>query len=129
MNAVESDTRTWAMLAHLAALAGYVVPLGNVIGPLVVWLSKRDTMPFVDYHGRESLNFHITIAIGYVVLFLLAFLSVFLSIIMIGFLLMPLVILLIIGLGVFELVITIMAALEANRGNLYRYPFSLRLIS
>ncbi|MBN8798316.1 MAG: DUF4870 domain-containing protein, partial [Stenotrophomonas nitritireducens] len=52
------------MFAHLAALAGIVIPLGNLLGPLIVWLVKKDTMPFVADQGREALNFNITVFIA-----------------------------------------------------------------
>jgi uncharacterized Tic20 family protein len=62
--ALTSDDKTWGMLAHLLSLAGYIgIPFGNVIAPLVVWLVKRDTSKFVDYHGKESLNFQINILV------------------------------------------------------------------
>src|SRR5688572_10608492 len=55
------DDRTWGMLAHLAALAGFIVPVvGNIVGPLIVWLTKKEQQPFVDDQGKESLNFQIT---------------------------------------------------------------------
>src|SRR5688572_3569670 len=42
------EARQWGMFAHLSSLAGLVIPFGNFLGPLVVWLMKKDTMPFVD---------------------------------------------------------------------------------
>jgi uncharacterized Tic20 family protein len=55
--------------AHLSTFAGLVVPFGSVIGPLAVWLTRRDRDPFIDQAGREALNFGISIAIyGSVVL-------------------------------------------------------------
>src|SRR5262245_54589856 len=62
------DERTWAMASHLSTLAGYlVVPFGNIIAPLVIWLIKKDTMPFVDDQAKEALNFQITLSIVAVV--------------------------------------------------------------
>ncbi|MBN8769723.1 MAG: DUF4870 domain-containing protein [Stenotrophomonas nitritireducens] len=102
------------MFAHLAALAGIVIPLGNLLGPLIVWLVKKDTMPFVADQGREALNFNITV-------FIAAFVSGILTLVLIGFLLLIFV-------GIAWLVLTILAALAANKGEAYRYPFTLRLI-
>jgi uncharacterized Tic20 family protein len=108
------DERTWGMVAHLAALGFFIVPFGNIIGPLVVWLAKRDHSAFVAMHAKEALNFNITILIGGLVcLVLLAF--------SIGILFGAL-------LFVFWLVLTIIAALKANEGAAYRYPFTLRLV-
>jgi uncharacterized Tic20 family protein len=112
---VSKEELNWAMYCHLAALAGFVVPLGNVLGPLIVWLIKKDTMPLVDQQGKEALNFQITVLIACIV-------SALLIVVVIGFLL-----LLIVGIG--ALVLTIMAAVKVSNGQLdYKYPFALRLI-
>ena len=104
-----------AMLTHLLALCGFVgIPLGNIIGPLVLWLIKKDTMPFVDDQGKEALNFQISLTIY-------AFIAGLTVFILIGFVLLPIVL---IG----GLVLIIMAAIAANEGKTYRYPFTIRLI-
>ena len=56
---LSKDEKTWAMLCHLSAVAGFVIPFGSILGPLVVWLIKKDEMPIVDLHGKKSLNFQI----------------------------------------------------------------------
>jgi uncharacterized protein len=68
---VSSDERQWAMFAHLAALAGFVIPFGNLIGPLIVWQIKKNEMPFVDDQGKEALNFQITVCLAVLVCILL----------------------------------------------------------
>ena len=109
------DEQQWAMIAHLSALAGFVIPFGNVIGPLVVWLIKKDTMPLVDQHGKEALNFQITVMIA-------VFVCILLMLILIGIFLIVVV-----GLG--ALVLTIIAAVKVANGELdYKYPLTLRLI-
>ncbi|MFV1964993.1 MAG: DUF4870 domain-containing protein, partial [Pirellulaceae bacterium] len=61
---LSSDERQWAMFAHLAALSGYIgIPFGNIIGPLIVWMIKKDESSFVDDQGKESLNFQISMLI------------------------------------------------------------------
>ena len=102
------------MLCHLLSLFGLLIPLGYVIGPLVMWLVKKDESAFVDANGKESLNFQITVTIAAVV-------SGFLCLVLIGFLLLPVVI------GGW-LVLTIIASIKANEGKVYRYPVCLRLI-
>ena len=112
---VSKDEQNWAMGCHLAALSGFVIPLGNIVGPLVVWLIKKDTMPLVDQHGKEALNFQITVLLAVIISALLVF-------VLIGFLL-----LFVVGLG--ALILTIMATVKVSNGELnYRYPFALRLI-
>lgn len=105
----------WAMACHLAALTGFVIPLGNIIGPLVIWLIKKETMPLVDQHGKESLNFQITVLIAFLVCLVL-------TLVVIG-----LVLMFVVGIG--ALVLTIMAAVKVANGQTdYRYPWALRLI-
>lgn len=109
------DEQQWAMICHLSALAGFVIPFGNVIGPLVVWLIKKDTMPLVDQHGKEALNFQITVGIA-------ALVSMLLMLVLIG-------IFLLIAVGLGALILTIMAAVKVSNGELdYKYPWTLRLI-
>ncbi len=111
---IDLEQRKWAFFAHLSAFAGLVIPLGNLLGPLIVWQMKRYEMPFVSAQAKEALNFQITATI---VLSVCAMLVV----VIIGLLLLPVV-----GLGVVAL--TIIAAVNANEGKAYRYPFSWRLI-
>lgn len=86
----------------------------NLIGPLIVWLIKKDTMPFVDDQGKESLNFQITVTIAAIICGILVF-------VLIG---IPLLF----AVGIAALVLTIMAGIKANEGASYRYPFAIRLI-
>ena len=111
---VSKDEKTWGMFCHLAALGGYVIPFGNIIGPLIVWLVKKDEMPFVADQGKESLNFQITVAIAAVICFLLVF-------VFIGFVLLP-------ALAILDLVFVIIASIKANEGVAYRYPFKIQFI-
>jgi uncharacterized Tic20 family protein len=111
----DKEAQNWAMACHLAALSGFIIPFGNVVGPLVVWLMKKDTMPLVDQHGKESLNFQITVAIAALICLPLMF-------ILIG---IPLLFVVAIG----ALVFTIIAGIKVANGELdYKYPFALRLI-
>ncbi len=109
------DERMWGMLCHIAAFAGYVIPLvGGVVGPLIIWLIKKDEMPFVNDQGKESLNFQITVLIAIVICMIL-------FVVVIGVFLLPVV-------AVCNIVFIIIAAIKANAGEAYRYPFALRLI-
>ena len=110
----DKDERMWAGFCHLAALAGYVIPLGNIIGPLVVWLMKKDEYPLVDDQGKESINFQISILI-YVAI------SLVLLCVVVG-------IFLLIAVGIFGLVMIIIATIKANQGMRYRYPLTIRFV-
>jgi hypothetical protein len=108
------EENEWAMFCHLGGLAGYVVPFGNILGPLVLWLMKKDQSPLVDKHGKDALNFHISIMIYTLV-------CIPLCIVLIGF---PLLIMVSIG----SLVYTILAAVKANNGEHLNYPMTIRFI-
>jgi len=110
------DERTWAMLCHLSAMSVYIgIPFGNILGPLVVWLLKRDESSFVNEHGKEAINFHISMSI-YV------FVAGLLCVILIG---VPILFALIISSFVFMVI----AAVRANDGNSYQYPMTMRFLS
>jgi uncharacterized Tic20 family protein len=107
------EAKTWGMVAHLSALIGFTgVP--SVVGPLIVWAIKKDTMPFVNDQAKEAMNFNITVLIA-----ILVCIPTFC--IGIGFVLLPII-------GIAALVFMILAALKAKEGVAYRYPFTLRLI-
>ena len=111
---IDRDNRQMAMLCHLSSLATLVVPgVGSFLGPLLVWLLKRDRSEFIDKHGKESLNFQITV-------FILVF--AIMAIFIIG---IPLLV----ALGIYWFVFTIIASVKANNGEEYRYPFCFRILS
>ena len=110
----ERDERMFATFAHLGMIAGFVFPLGNIIVPLVIWLTQRDKSDFVDVHAKEALNWQLTVTI-------LAFGGVILLFLIIG---IPLLIML----GLACLVFSIIGAIKANEGKMYEYPFNLRII-
>jgi len=128
-----TDEKNAALFTHLASFGSLVFPFGNILGPLIVWLIKKDQSPFVDAHGKESVNFQITYSIS---LLILIGMGVFFAIrsglndngggiaISIIFLIGLLVIIWMIG-----LVFVIVAAVKANNGEMYRYPVSIRFIS
>ncbi len=112
---LSKDETMWGMFCHLSGLALLTgIPFANVIGPLVVWLIKKDEMPFVDDQGKEALNFQISVAIYVIVSFVLIFA-------LIGVVLLPAV-------AIFALVMTIIASLKANQGEAYRYPLCIRFL-
>ena len=108
------EERNWAMACHLASLAGFIMPFGNILGPLIIWLIKKEEFPLVDDQGKEAVNFQITI-------FLAGLIGVLLLLVLIGFLVLP-------ALAVYWLVFIVIAAMRANEGESYRYPYTLRLI-
>jgi uncharacterized protein len=113
-NGLSSDERNWGMLCHLSAFAGYIIPFGNIIGPLIIWLVKSEEFPSVDAHGKEAINFQISMAIYCI-------LAAVLIMLLIGFILLPLLMIL-------NLLFIVVAALKARDGIVYRYPLSIRFL-
>ena len=111
----------WNMLCHISALAGFVIPFGHILGPLIVWQIKKDEIPSTDSHGKAALNFQITVTI---VAFVGGFAAAIFSFIGIGFLFFPLVMLV----WLVGLILAIIAGIKANNGEDYKYPFSLELV-
>jgi hypothetical protein len=112
---VSSDTRTWCVLCHASALLGLFFHfLGHLLGPLIVWLVKRGDSPEIDEHGKESLNFQLSMLIYDAIAVILCF-------VLIG---IPILILL----WVLNTIFVIVASIQASDGKLYRYPLALRLI-
>ncbi len=111
----DSQAHTFGMLCHLSALVALVgIPFGNIIGPLIVWLLKKDDHEFIDDQGKESLNFQITVTLAMIA-------SGILCCILIG---LPLLFLTIVA----GLILTIVGAVKASAGERYRYPFTIRLL-
>jgi len=122
---ISADQRQWAMFAHLSAIAGAVLTSGiggwgTFLGPLIIWLVKKDRMPFVDDQAKEALNFNITVAIVFFALWVLVFVTLGIG------LLIAIPAWFVIGIA--WLVFTIIAAIKANDGVAYRYPFTMRLV-
>ncbi|MCB1626024.1 MAG: DUF4870 domain-containing protein [Pseudomonadales bacterium] len=119
MNEVSKDDRNMGLFAHLAALAGFVIPMaGNIIGPLVIWLTQKDKSAFVADQGAEAINFNITVSIVAVVLWAISMTIIGLIVTIPAFAV----------LGIAWLVLTIIAGVKASNGERYRYPFTWRLV-
>jgi len=102
------NARNMALLCHLLGF------FTCFIGPLIVWLIKKDDDPYIDQQGKEALNFQITVTIAYIV-------GSILSVICIGLLILAAV-------GILDIVFVIMACVASSKGQAYRYPVSIRLI-
>jgi uncharacterized protein len=105
----------WTVLCHASALAGFFVPwAGHILGPLIVWLAKRGDAAEIDEHGKESLNFQISMLIYNLI-------AGVLCLVLIGFVILGI-------LHILNLVLVIVASIQASEGKLYRYPITIRLI-
>ena len=109
------EARKWGMIVHLSALVGLLGNgIGFLLGPLAVWLMKREEDPFIDANGKEAVNFQITMMLAAVV-------SAFLIFILVGFLLLAII-------GIMAIIFPILAGLKAKEGEVYRYPMTIRFI-
>lgn len=104
-----SDERLWSLLSHLSFF------IFGILAPLIIMLTLGTRSQYVRHHAVEALNFHITIWIAGII-------SGLLILAVIGIVLLPLVL-------VFGAVFTIIAAISAYQGNLYRYPLTIRLVT
>ena len=107
--------KQWVIASHLGTLLGYVVPFGNIIVPLIIWISKKEESKTIEDQAKESLNFQITVTI-------FAIIAGVLVLILVG-------IFLIFAVAIFQLIFVIIATIEVDKGNLYRYPLNIRLIN
>ncbi len=113
---LDPDARKWAALCHIVALSGLIYNgVGFVLGPLVVWLIKKDEFSFVEEQGKEAINFQITMIIAAVI-------SLILTMVVVGLFLT-------IAVGIVMVVFPIIAAVKSSRGEHYRYPFTIRFIT
>lgn len=109
-----SDERQWAMLCHVSAMLMYVTALGGLVAAFVIWLLKREQMPFVADQGKETINFQITILLGLAV-------SLPLMFVVIGWFSA-------VALLAYHFIATLVAAVKVTEGVAYRYPFCWRVI-
>lgn len=105
------EERTWGMIVHLSSLSGFLFGAGWIIAPLIIWLVKREEMPFVNQEGKKALNFQITMAIA-------AIISGILIIVLVGFVGL-------LAIAILQIIFPIMAGLKANEGESYTYPLSI----
>jgi len=109
------EARKWAAICHLSALAGLLGNgVGFLLGPLIVWVVKKQDDPFIDENGKEAVNFQIT-------MFLALIVSAVLIFVVVGFFLLILV-------GIVMVVLPVIAGIKASDGELFRYPLTIRFI-
>ena len=109
-----ASEKDWGMACHLSALSGFVIPFGTVLGPLIVWLVKRNEYDYVDIQGKEALNFQLTVLLAMLV-------SGVLMLVVVGLILFVFI-------CIFSLVMTIIASVKASSGEYYQYPLTIRFV-
>ncbi|HSP44665.1 MAG TPA: DUF4870 domain-containing protein [Chthoniobacterales bacterium] len=110
-----ANVRTWSAFCHASALLGVFLHFpGHLLGPLILWLIKRGDSPEIDAHGKEAVNFQISMLIYNAVA------AVF-CLVLVGFVFLAI-------LWVLNAVFVIIAAIQASDGKFYRYPMTIRFI-
>ena len=112
---VKKSDKDFGLLVYASSFVGYLVPLGSILGPLIIWLMKREESIFVDQCGSSCLNFKLSLLI-YVII------SGVLALVGIGFIFLAI-------LGIFDLVCTVLAIIKASEGKVYRYPLTIKFIA
>jgi uncharacterized Tic20 family protein len=115
VDSTQKQDRTWATFCHLSSLVAFIgIPIGNILGPLVIWLIKKNEMPLVDQEGKAALNFQISMTIYTAVAFILCFIAI-------GFLLiLPLIL--------FNVILVIIASIKISNGEKFKYPYTILFI-
>lgn len=123
----KSNDHTLGMACHLLALSGLIgVPFGNILGPLIMWLVKREEVPFVDACGKEAVNFQISMTIYGTALVVISFPIMIIP--FLGFLIFGAAMLAIVALVIVGIVFTVIASIKASEGTVYEYPLTIRFI-
>ncbi len=110
----EKEIKMWAALTHIAAFSFFVIPFGNILGPLSIWIIKKNHSDFIDIHGKEAINFQISVTIYTII-------ASALIILLIG---IPMLILVLLIAFIFPVI----AAVRAIDGEYYYYPITIEFI-
>ena len=114
-SADQKSERTWAIFCHLSALVAVIgVPFGNILGPLVIWLIKKNDMPLVDDEGKAALNFQLSMTIYILVALVLCLVAV-------GFVLIVPIILA-------DVILVIIASVKTSNGEKFQYPCTIQFL-
>ena len=106
--------RSMATLCHVSALAGFIFPFGNIIGPIIMWMLNKKESALIEAEGKKSINFQISITIYVIVSILLCFILIGIPIL--------------IGLSIFNLVMIIVASVKTSNGEDFKYPLAIPFI-
>jgi len=110
----DRQTRMWGMFLHLSVFAGYAVPIAGLLAPIVIWQIKKDELPLIDEHGKNLMNWLLSLLVYTIACVLLSFLFVGI----------PLLFLL----ALLSVVFPIVAGIKANNGEVWKYPLSIEFL-
>lgn len=108
------ELKTYCMLMHLSQFAGYIIPFGGLIMPIVMWTTNKDQSEVIDQHGKNIVNWMISLIIYAVIGGVLAFIIVGIFVL--------------IAVGICSIIFTIMGAVKASNNEIYKYPLTIDFI-
>lgn len=114
---VDPATQQWKVILHASAFAGFLIPFGNILGPLIVWLIKKVELPLIEPEGRKVLNFQVSYMIYGVAAVIIATVG--------SCLYVPIILPLVVAIA--WLVFTIIGTVKASNGEDYQFPYVLKL--
>lgn len=111
----KDNEKLWVNLCHITALSIFVgIPFGNVLGPLIIWLIKKDEFSSVDKEGKKSLNFQLSMTLYFII-------SLILIVGFVGFILLPIVV-------ITDVVLVVVAIVKINNDEEFDYPLTIKFI-
>ncbi|MFN7730315.1 MAG: DUF4870 domain-containing protein [Pirellula sp.] len=112
---MDKNERNWGMFLHFSVFASYVIPIAGLVVPIVIWQLKKEEYPSIDAHGKNVMNFLISMFIYSIVAVLLSFLLIGIPIL--------------VALTIAGIVLPIIAGIKANQGEIWKYPYTLTVFS
>jgi uncharacterized Tic20 family protein len=126
---IDSEAKKWSAFIHLGTLLGYVFSFGHILGPLVLWMMKKDSDPFIDENGKSAINFQISFTIYSIIICIIFFFAAFTLIFSeAGIVFIPMIILFIFVFYLIEIIFIALGASAAYNGEVYRYPLTIRFL-
>ena len=118
------NDKNYSSITHLSGFAGWFIPFGNIIAPLVMWIAKKNDSTYIDEHGKAAVNFQLSLILYG---FLLAILIIPITILTLGLGLIAILIAIIPAI-ILKIVLIISASIKASNGEYYDYPFTIQFI-
>jgi uncharacterized Tic20 family protein len=128
---IDSEAKKWSAFIHLGTLLGYVFPFGHILGPIIIWMIKKDSDPFIDENGKSAINFQISFTIYSIIICMIFFFAAFAFAFAsseAGIIFIPMLFLFIFVFFLIEIIFIALGASSAYNGKVYRYPLTIRFL-
>lgn len=121
---ITQNDKNYSSITHLSSFAGWFIPFGNIIAPLIMWIAKKNDSTYINIHGKAAVNFQLSIILY---CFLLAILIIPITILTLGLGLLAIIIAIVPAI-ILKIILIISASIKANNGEYYDYPFTIEFI-